>query len=70
LPQSLKNFEWDRVMDIEQADLFPETKQIMQKYSESQVASEIIEALLNDIGANIGQSVGIARMWQQIAEIK
>jgi hypothetical protein len=56
-------------MDTQQTDMFPETKQIIQKYLDSRIAGEIFSALLNDIGANIGQSVGIARMWQQIAQI-
>ena len=31
---------------------------------------ELLEALLMDVGENIGESVGIARMWQQLAEIQ
>jgi|LauGreDrversion4_2_1035121.scaffolds.fasta_scaffold1688377_1 hypothetical protein len=50
-------------MDLKQTTIFPETKQIIQKYYDSRIAGEIFYALLNDIGANIGESVGIARIW-------
>jgi hypothetical protein len=72
LSDAIIDFPWaDFIQQQQQQFMFPHAFRVIAKNSsECKPVRELLEALMIDVGENIGESVGIARMWQQLAEIQ